>query len=70
MKPNIYRAWINQPSTQQPLHDKHGQRCIAVDYGTAFVDIYFTDGDTHSMRVPRLSVSQIHLSAATQGTTL
>lgn len=67
MKPKIYRAWINQPSTLQPLHDMHGQRCIVADYGDDCIDIYFTDGDTHSMRVHRLCVSQIHLSAATQG---
>lgn len=60
-----YRAWINQPSTLQPLHDKHGQRCIVVDdreKGT--VRAWFTEGAVHSMEIPRLCVSEIKLSAA------
>jgi hypothetical protein len=62
----IYRAWINQPSTLQPLHDRHGQHCIVNDLGDNCVDIYFTEGDVHSMRVSRLCISRVHLSAATQ----
>lgn len=64
MKPSVYRAWINQPSTLQPLHDLHGQHCIAVDYGDGDVTIYFTEGAVHSMLVSNLCISQIKLSAA------
>lgn len=64
--PNIYRAWINQPSTLQPLHRMHGRRCIAHDTGDQSVTLYFTDGDVHSMMAPRQCISRIHLSNATQ----
>lgn len=54
-----YRAWINQPSTLQPLHTMHGMRCIAINDpktpGTA--DIYFTEGDLISMRADTLCLS-------------
>lgn len=57
-KPNIYRAWINQPSTLQPLHKLHGTRCIVADYGEDFFTIYFTEGPVHSMVCSRLCVSR------------
>ncbi len=63
---NIYRAWINQPSTLHPLHDRHGQRCIAHDTGDQSVTLYFTDGDVHSMTALRQCISRIYLSAAEQ----
>jgi hypothetical protein len=57
-----YRAWINQPSTLQPLHKYHGMHCIAINdpktRGTA--DIYFTDGAIISMRVDTLCLSDSH----------
>jgi hypothetical protein len=65
----IYRAWINQPSTLQALHYLHGHHCIAQDKGEDHVRIFFTEGPVHSMRVPRQSISEIHLSKATQCTT-
>ena len=60
----IYRGWINQPSTHQQLHNWHGRRCIVNDLGGQVVDIYFTEGATHSMRVPRSCIEQCHLSDA------
>lgn len=54
----IYRAWINQPSTQQPLHDLHGTHCIVNDLDDNCVDIYFTEGDVYSMRVSRQCISR------------
>jgi hypothetical protein len=60
----IYRAWINQPSTQQPLHDLHGTHCIVNDLDDNCVDIYFTEGDVHSMRVSRQCISRVYLSDA------
>lgn len=63
MNERIYRAWINQPSTQQPLHHLHGVTCIAVDDGESTVQLFFTQGDVHSMVASREYVSQIKLSA-------
>lgn len=60
--PQIYRAWINQPSTLDPCHKHHGKYCIVNDTGDTSVDVYFTEGVLHSMRVPRLSVSRVNLS--------
>lgn len=60
----IYRAWINQPSTSQPLHYIHGKRCIVHDEGDFTVDVWFTEGPTHSMRVLRACVYRIKLNAA------
>ena len=62
----LYRAWINQPSTQQPLHALHGKHCIVDDQGQPSVTLHFTDGDVHSMTALRQCISRIHLSAATQ----
>jgi hypothetical protein len=61
-----YRAWINQPSTLQPLHSLHGKYCIVIDDDQAFVKLCFTEGDIHSMMADRKCVSQVHLSGATQ----
>lgn len=62
----IYRAWINQPSTLQPLHSLHGKRCIVHDTGDQSVTLYFTDGEVHSMTAMRQCISRIYLSAADQ----
>jgi len=53
-----YRAWINQPSTLQPLHKLHGQRCIAQDTGGRTVRTWFTEGDVHSMQIMRKCLSK------------
>ena len=53
-----YRAWINQPSTLQPLHRLHGTRFIAQDSGERSVRIWFTEGDVHSMEVLRECLSK------------
>lgn len=60
---DIYRAWINQPSTQQPLHALHGTRCIVDDDGSQSVTLYFTDGDLHSTTALRQCISRIYLSS-------
>jgi len=64
MARQIYRAWINQPSTRDPLHAMHGQRCIVEDHGEQSVRLWFTEGETHSMQALRGCVSEIKLSAA------
>lgn len=62
----IYRAWVNQPSTLQPLHSMHGMKCIVNDTGEKSVTLYFTEGDLHSTTAFRETISKIHLSKATQ----
>lgn len=64
MTAKIYRAWINQPSTLQPLHRLHGTRCIVHDTGDISVTLYFTEGNTHSMTALRQCISRIKLSGA------
>ncbi len=51
-----YRAWINQPSTLQPLHHFHGSRVIAYDEG-GVTTIYFLEGKTISQVANPLSLS-------------
>ena len=58
-----YRAWINQPSTLQPLHSLHGTKCIAVHDRPGNVRLYFTEGPVHSMDASPLCISKIKLSA-------
>lgn len=55
---NLYRAWINQPSTRQELHYLHGKRGIVNDDGNITVQIFFTEGPVHSMQIPRSTVSR------------
>lgn len=56
-----YRAWVNQPSKLQPLHGFHGKKCIVNDYGDTVVTVWFTEGEIHSMVVPRNCVSKLSL---------
>lgn len=47
------RMWINQPSTQQPLHSMHGQNVLAIyEEHTATMRIYPVQGDIVSLQVP------------------
>ena len=64
-----YRAWVNQPSTLQPLHHLHGRHCIVHDKGEQSVTLYFTEGDLHSTTALRQCVSRVHLSSAPQEVT-
>ena len=64
MSSQIYRAWINQPSTLQPLHHLHGKHCIVHDTGDISVTLYFTEGDLHSTTALRQCISKIKLSSA------
>ena len=51
---NIYRGWINQPSTNQNLHYFHGTKVLIESvFGISTVRIYFLEGMTISMEVPR-----------------
>jgi hypothetical protein len=40
---NVYRMWINQPSTDQPLHSLHGTNVLAVIEDNDW-RIYFLSG--------------------------
>jgi len=60
---NTYRAWINQPSTLQPLHFLHGKNCIVQDIGDDTVILFFTEGAIHSMQAPRQCILRVHLSS-------
>jgi hypothetical protein len=60
----LYRAWINQPSTLQPLHALHGTHCIVHDTGDQSVTLYFTEGDVHSTTAFRQCISRVYLSDA------
>lgn len=52
------RMWINQPSGLQPLHHLHGTRVLAHhEYDDTWV-VYFLEGDTISMQVLRLWLSE------------
>lgn len=54
----VYRAWINQPSISHPLHQFHGKFCIVIDLGKPTVQIWFSEGSTHSMEVSKLCISE------------
>lgn len=64
MKPNIYRAWINQPSTLQPFHKMHGAKCIVVDSGDGWVEAWFVEGPLHMTEMPRDALSRVFNCAA------
>jgi hypothetical protein len=64
MTDKIYRAYINQPSTLQPLHKLHGKSCIAVHDRPGNVRLYFTEGTIHSLDADPLCISRIAISAA------
>jgi len=50
--------WINQPSTQQPLHHLHGTNVLAVhEYGYTFY-VFFLSGPVHGMQVPMTALSR------------
>lgn len=55
--PNLRRAWINQPSTQQPLHHLHGTNVLAHPETDRVWKIYFLDGPTLSQQVPSTALS-------------
>lgn len=46
------RMWINQPSTLQLLHSRHGENVLAVKEGDKHYTIYLLNGNVISMLVP------------------
>lgn len=58
MKSAPQRMWINQPSTQQPLHRRHGENVLAVhEYDDTWL-VFFLSGEITSMQVSRLWLSE------------
>lgn len=53
-----FRAWINQPSTLQPLHRLHGTNVLAVEEYTDTYRVYFLSGETISQHVPATALSR------------
>lgn len=52
------RAWINQPSTLQPLHRLHGTQVIAyVEKYHLVSRVWFLSGTVISMNVPTIVLS-------------
>lgn len=62
MKPNVQRCWINQPSTNQPLHHLHGTNVLAYQETGQTWRVYFLSGPVISQQVPAecLSKNWIH----------
>lgn len=50
--PKPERMWINQPSTLQPLHARHGENVLAVPYTPGSHAVYYLQGDVVSSVVP------------------
>lgn len=57
MPTKLRRAWINQPSTLQPLHALHGTLVLAHPDTDAVNRVYFLEGDVLSMQVPNNALS-------------
>lgn len=54
---NIFRAWINQPSTAQKFHHLHAVNVLAYcEYGDT-MRIYFLSGDIISQQIPKSALS-------------
>jgi hypothetical protein len=60
----VYRAWINQPSIHQPLHNMNGKRCIAVYESPGWVRLYFTEDAVHSTLAKTSWITRVKLSSA------
>lgn len=57
MKLNIRRAWIDQPSTLQLLHNYNGVSVLVNDNHESVLQVWFLSGDTISMMVPAVCLS-------------
>jgi len=53
----IKRMWINQPSTRQPFHNRHGQNVLAVKESETVHRVYFLAGAIVSQQMPTLCLS-------------
>ncbi len=51
------RCWINQPSTLQVCHDRHGENVLAMDDGNNMARVYALKGAGISQRIPQNCLS-------------
>lgn len=66
MSAGLFRGWINQPSTLQPLHHMHGTNVLAGPDTPATLRVYPVSGPVVSLQVPRQCVSRGWLEAETE----
>lgn len=55
----VYRAWINQSSTLQPLHKYYGKKGIAIEEN-GIITLHFSEGTLLSMVVPKICLSKTY----------
>lgn len=55
---DLYRGWINQPSKQQPLHDRHGENVLVSRYSDLYSIVWLLSGPIVSMVVPSSCLSR------------
>lgn len=65
-RPNICRAWFNQPSTTQINHHLHGINVLVNDTGERVVDVWTTNSNIISLRVLRSTLSIGSFSPSTE----
>lgn len=53
----IQRMWINQPSTLQPHHGRHGVRVLAEPDTPLTYKVYFLSGQVISQQMPKTALS-------------
>jgi hypothetical protein len=52
----MYRGWINQPSSHQPLHNLHGVNVLVHEH-KGLCTVYFLAGPVTSMIAPKKAIS-------------
>jgi len=53
------RCWINQPSSQSPLHHMHGTKVLALpESHDGCSRVYLLSGETESMSIPNSWLSE------------
>lgn len=55
---DVYRAWINQPSTQQPLHHRNGENVLAAHYHDQLSIVWPLSGVVVSEVIPTACLSK------------
>ena len=53
----LRRAWVNQPSTQQPFHNLHGTNVLAEDDTDLMARVWLLSGPVVSQQVPKSALS-------------
>jgi len=56
----LKRYWINQPSTLQEFHGRHGENVLGepVSHSNDYLRVYFLKGNVESMLFPKLALSR------------